>query len=100
MGNPVALSALDEQLKELAQEPVKHSELKARLVTVDQRRLQISAEIENKEVCLQNLTNINRYEEQWKKLVWLDHESLLFQDARDFPSGWSPSFGRGTGQKA
>ena len=84
------MSVLDKQLKELAHEPVKHSELKARLVTVDQRRLQISAEIENKEVCLQNLTNINRYEAQWKKLVSLDHESLLFQDARDFPTDGVP----------
>lgn len=84
------MSVLDKQLKELDHEPVKHSELKARLVTVDQRRLQISAEIENKEVCLQNLTNINRYEAQWKKLVSLDHESLLFQDARDFPTDGVP----------
>jgi uncharacterized protein YhaN len=80
------MSALDKQLKELAQEPVKHSELKARLVMVDQRRRQISAEIENKEGCLQNLANINRYEDQWKKLVSLDHELLRFQDARDFPT--------------
>ena len=84
------MSALDKQLKELAQEPVKHSELKARLVTVDQRRRQISAEIENKEVCLQNLANINRYEDQWRKLVSLDHESLRFQDARDFPTDGIP----------
>ena len=84
------MSALDKQLKEMAQEPVKHSELKARLVMVDQRRGQISAEIESKDVCLQNLTNINRYEDQWKKLVSLDHESLRFQDARDFPTDGIP----------
>ena len=32
------MSALDKQIKELAQAPVKHSELKGRLVMVDQRR--------------------------------------------------------------
>src|SRR5271157_365434 len=84
------MSVLDKQLKELAQEPVKHTELKARLVMVDQRRRQISAEIENKEIYLQNLANINRYEDQWEKLVSLDHESLRFQDARDFPADGIP----------
>ncbi|MGO9567879.1 MAG: AAA family ATPase [Desulfomonilaceae bacterium] len=84
------MSALDKQLKELALEPEKHSALKARLETVDHRRRQISAEIESKEVYLQNLANTNRYEDQWRKLVSLDHESLRFQDARDFPTDGIP----------
>jgi uncharacterized protein YhaN len=84
------LSALDKQLKELAQEPVKHSALKARLETVDQRRQEIWAEIENKDVSLRSLVNINRCEDQWRKLVSLDDESLRLELARDFPADGIP----------
>jgi uncharacterized protein YhaN len=84
------MSALDKQLKDLAQKPVKHSELKARLVTVDQRRGEISAEVHDKEVGLQSLANINRYEHQWRKMVSLDHESLRLEEARNFPADGIP----------
>src|SRR5208283_4304013 len=89
-GIQLRMSALDKQLKELAQAPVKHSELKARLVMVDQRRGQISAEIDDKTVCLQNLADINRYEDQWRKLVSLDHALMRYEDARDFPRNGIP----------
>jgi uncharacterized protein YhaN len=84
------MSALDKQLKELAQEPLRHSELKARLVAVDQRRQEISSEVEDKETRLQSLSSVNRCEDQWKKLVSLDNESRRLEKARDFPADGIP----------
>ena len=77
---------LDKQLKDLAQKPQKYSELKARLATVDHARQEIAAQIRDKEVSLQSLANINRYEEQWTKLVSLDRESVRLEEARNFPT--------------
>ncbi len=79
------MSALDKSLNKLAQQPAKYSELKTHLAMVDHRRGQIGAEIETKEACLQNLADINRCEEQWRKLVSLDNQALQLADARDFP---------------
>lgn len=91
--------ALDKQLKELAHAPVKHSELKARLVMVDQRRGQISTDIDDKKICLQNLADINRYEDQWRKLVSLDHELQRYEGARDFPRDGIPRLGQALDRK-
>ncbi|MGB6068329.1 MAG: hypothetical protein WBG50_26265, partial [Desulfomonilaceae bacterium] len=79
------MSALDKRLKELAQQPAKYSELKTHLAMADNRRSQIAAEIGTRGVCLQNLADLNRCEDQWRKLVSLDNQALELADARDFP---------------
>lgn len=80
------LREVEGRLRDLRDRPQQHARLKLEMEEIERRRSELVCEVHAKEAKLEELTKTLRSEEEWKRLVSLDVELALYEDARDFPT--------------
>ncbi|MBI4961901.1 MAG: AAA family ATPase [Desulfomonile tiedjei] len=80
------IKEIDKRLKVLGEKPKRYDALKIELDTVNKGLVHCKAQIQSKQSLLHGLEENLRFEEEWKKLLSLDHEIARLEGVRNFPA--------------
>lgn len=79
------LREVEGRLRDLRDRPQRYAQLMEEVEQIDLRRVTLGQEMMENETRLKDLNRTLRHEQDWKRVVVLDGELALLEDARDFP---------------